>query len=839
MKFACSNCSQHIDVENDWVGMQVTCPTCGIAIIVPAPKEAAASLNPPPPVLTNIVSPKPTSSASAASPDSGAGEKIRKDGSANPESKPTGSPSATTSGFTKHAFISHSSKDHETAKRICEVLESHGVNCWIAPRDIDPGAPYDEEILRGLASSQTFVLLLSDSANASPHVKRELMCALNAGHAVYPIRIQEVQPGPKLEYLLQGIHWVDAWTPPIEAHLDRLAKLIMTGHSPNVENTSHTTEPTQPQKRKSRVGVSLALVMVVVAGIWVAHNWNEETISNIASSVTKQVNTQLSGLQIISPSPSSPSSSAPLDQAKKAGSILNQTKKATQVNQTVTLCWAEDTNGDKHYSSSEQIFNEAGDILGELQLTRGPNRRVEENAAGLGKQAYLDFTGATGKVRLCVFRVDDPTGQRRVGKTDSLFFSGQLIGVKSNNDGHIGTITIQVTASSSAQIISEHAGAVALPNETSAAQVRTQHGQIVAPVNNQAQAVSHVNQTATLSWAFDPKVDKKYPSSEQILDDTGEVLGEVSIKSGEGGWGGVFVTTVINFRGQKETTKICEFRFDDPVGQTRVGKAEGVSISGRITELKRGNSGNILTITVQVTAKRPVAGSTNLSPIADAQNATDEQAQQPEAATPVSVHKNKNGHNPAPVTQKLPSAPDVPVDTAVTEANATRTALVADPLNQTLLRQLRQRADNLTDADVKARCLAAYALGCQLTGNAKEAASTRDRLNTQAAGASYVRLLSADNLSESCAACQGRGAFMQSCASCGGSGRCAFCKGSGRVQFQLSQTTSSCPNCKDGGCRTCGGKGQADTGRCLACNGQGKKVTTDRIRVVYLELLRS
>ena len=52
------------------------------------------------------------------------------------------------------------------------------------------------------------------------------MCALRTGHAVFPVRIQEVQPGPKLEYLLEGIHWMDAWTPPFEAHLERLSQLI-------------------------------------------------------------------------------------------------------------------------------------------------------------------------------------------------------------------------------------------------------------------------------------------------------------------------------------------------------------------------------------------------------------------------------------------------------------------------------------------------------------------------------------------------------------------------------------------------------------------------------------
>jgi TIR domain len=33
-------------------------------------------------------------------------------------------------------FISHSSKDRETADAICAHLESIGINCWIAPLDL-------------------------------------------------------------------------------------------------------------------------------------------------------------------------------------------------------------------------------------------------------------------------------------------------------------------------------------------------------------------------------------------------------------------------------------------------------------------------------------------------------------------------------------------------------------------------------------------------------------------------------------------------------------------------------------------------------------------------------
>jgi TIR domain len=56
-------------------------------------------------------------------------------------------------------FISHSSKDQQTADAIRQHLESAGLACWIAPRDIEPGTDWTEGIMSGIAGSQIFVLI--------------------------------------------------------------------------------------------------------------------------------------------------------------------------------------------------------------------------------------------------------------------------------------------------------------------------------------------------------------------------------------------------------------------------------------------------------------------------------------------------------------------------------------------------------------------------------------------------------------------------------------------------------------------------------------------------------
>lgn len=81
--------------------------------------------------------------------------------------------------MSKQVFISYSSNDIEVANKICNLLENRGIDCWIAPRDIDPGKNYGEEIIKAIESTTATVLILSENANRSHHVKNEVERAIS------------------------------------------------------------------------------------------------------------------------------------------------------------------------------------------------------------------------------------------------------------------------------------------------------------------------------------------------------------------------------------------------------------------------------------------------------------------------------------------------------------------------------------------------------------------------------------------------------------------------------------------------------------------------------------
>ena len=128
------------------------------------------------------------------------------------------------------AFISHAKADEKKARAIAEGLESRGFKCWIAPRDVRAGRSYGDEIIRGIESTRSFVLVLSKASNDSAFVAREVERAVSKKKPIFAVRIANVEPAPSLELFISGTQWIDAFSGGVGAHIDRLASYL---YSPN------------------------------------------------------------------------------------------------------------------------------------------------------------------------------------------------------------------------------------------------------------------------------------------------------------------------------------------------------------------------------------------------------------------------------------------------------------------------------------------------------------------------------------------------------------------------------------------------------------------------------
>lgn len=115
----------------------------------------------------------------------------------------------TSVGISMQIFISHSSQDAAIAGKICRLLEENGSKCFIAPRDIRPGREYAEEIINGLEQSDAVVLLMSQNANQSPHVLREVEHAVSRKIPILVYKLEDVALTKSMEYFLMTHQWLN------------------------------------------------------------------------------------------------------------------------------------------------------------------------------------------------------------------------------------------------------------------------------------------------------------------------------------------------------------------------------------------------------------------------------------------------------------------------------------------------------------------------------------------------------------------------------------------------------------------------------------------------------
>ena len=160
------------------------------------------------------------------------------------------------------AFISHAKTDAKQAADIAAALEARGVPCWIAPRDVEPGRNFGDEIIRGIEACPAFILVLSQASNGSDFVAKELATAVDKRKTVIPIRIEEVQPGPSLALFIAGTHWVDAFAGKLGGQADRLASLLSAPQKP----VAPIPQPGKPIARP-RWGRRAAVAMAAAAGL--------------------------------------------------------------------------------------------------------------------------------------------------------------------------------------------------------------------------------------------------------------------------------------------------------------------------------------------------------------------------------------------------------------------------------------------------------------------------------------------------------------------------------------------------------------------------------------------
>lgn len=171
-------------------------------------------------------------------------------------------------------FISYSSADAAVASRICAALESAGISCWIAPRNIEPGMDYPAAIVDAVTSCSVLIVLLTENAVSSPHILSEIGHAFNSKKRIIPFRLARVSLSKDMDYFLSMAQWLEAPEGCTDQNLDRLKEATLTAlHGETPPGTAGNKE-----SRARLWRVALISSLAVVAGAMAYRAWPSHSL---------------------------------------------------------------------------------------------------------------------------------------------------------------------------------------------------------------------------------------------------------------------------------------------------------------------------------------------------------------------------------------------------------------------------------------------------------------------------------------------------------------------------------------------------------------------------------
>lgn len=101
-----------------------------------------------------------------------------------------------------YAFISYSTKNQSAADSMKQLLNRNGIESWMAPSDIPVGSKYAQVINRAIKDSSCVVLMLSDAAQNSTWVAKEVERAINYHKVIIPVQLEELVLNEEFEFYL-------------------------------------------------------------------------------------------------------------------------------------------------------------------------------------------------------------------------------------------------------------------------------------------------------------------------------------------------------------------------------------------------------------------------------------------------------------------------------------------------------------------------------------------------------------------------------------------------------------------------------------------------------------
>jgi TolB-like protein len=168
-------------------------------------------------------------------------------------------------------FISYATQDAAIADAVTTTLEGQDIRCWIAPRNVTPGAHYASEIVHAIDSARAVVLILSQDAATSPHVLREIERATSKRRPVVTLRLDQVPLSAEFEYFLNTSQWLDANGADTGRAMPKLIAAVRVAiRAPAATPGAGPTPRATARPLSARPPKRTAIIMLSVTGLAIA-----------------------------------------------------------------------------------------------------------------------------------------------------------------------------------------------------------------------------------------------------------------------------------------------------------------------------------------------------------------------------------------------------------------------------------------------------------------------------------------------------------------------------------------------------------------------------------------
>ncbi|NEO97290.1 MAG: TIR domain-containing protein [Symploca sp. SIO2E9] len=110
--------------------------------------------------------------------------------------------------LSQEVFISYSRADSDFARKLNDALQLQGKTTWFDQESIPPGSDFQQEIYRGIESSDNFLFIISPKSVNSPYCDDEVEYAQKLNKRFVTVVCSEVS-APELHSALRRVQWID------------------------------------------------------------------------------------------------------------------------------------------------------------------------------------------------------------------------------------------------------------------------------------------------------------------------------------------------------------------------------------------------------------------------------------------------------------------------------------------------------------------------------------------------------------------------------------------------------------------------------------------------------